>query len=70
MSGARVAFPPGTTFERCYVALVDPQVEAEWGHDAKRAFVPAEGDGEVVLRDTSFPEYAKGAVRLFRVPFP
>jgi len=66
LSGARVPFPAGKGYERCYVALIDPDVDAEWGHPAHFAFVPAEGD--VVIQDTQFPEHAKGVVRLFRVP--
>lgn len=64
MAGTRVPFPDGDPYERCYVALVDPQADAQWAHPARWAFVPAAGDGEVVLTFTEFPEHARGAVRL------
>jgi hypothetical protein len=64
MAGTRVPFPDGDAYESCYVALVDPQVDAQWAHPAKWAFVPAAGDGEVVLAFTEYPEHALGAVRL------
>lgn len=68
MSGARVPFPAGKQYDRCYVALVNPDVEAQWGHPAHFAFVPAEGNSVVVLQVTQFPEHPKGSVRLFEVP--
>src|SRR5947209_5461886 len=33
-SGARVPFPQGEAFDRCYVALVDPEAETRWAHPA------------------------------------
>jgi hypothetical protein len=68
MSGARVPFPAGKEYERSYVALVDPDVEAQWAHSAHWAFVPAEGNGDVVLQDTRFAAHMKGAARFFTVP--
>lgn len=68
MSGARVSFPEGKTYDRCYVALVDPAMDAQWGHAAFWAFVPAAGDGDVILRPTQFPEHALGVVTMSRVP--
>jgi hypothetical protein len=64
MAGTRVPFPAGEPYESCYVALVDPRADAQWAHPAFWAFVPAAGDGEVVLQATEFPEHALGAVRL------
>lgn len=64
MAGTRVPFPDGEAYESCYVALVDPHADAQWAHDAFWAFVPAAGDGDVVLTFTEFPEHALGAVRL------
>ncbi len=64
MAGTRVPFPYGEAYESCYVALVDPHADAQWAHDAYWAFIPAAGDGEVVLTFTEFPEHALGAVRL------
>jgi hypothetical protein len=68
MSGARVPFPAGEQYDRCYVALVDPDMDAQWAHPAHWAFIPAEGNGAVVLQDTSLAEHYKGAVRLFGMP--
>ena len=68
MSGARVPFPEGDAYHRCYVGFVDPEIEAPWGHPAHWVFVPAEGNGEAVLRHTNLPEHGKGLVRLFSVP--
>ena len=70
MSGKCVLFPDGDPYERCYIALVDPQVDAQWAHPAYWAFVPAAGDGDVILRSTEFPEHALGAVRLRPEPKP
>jgi hypothetical protein len=67
MSGERVPFPPGQAYDRCYVALIDPDTRAQWGHRAFWAFVPADGVGAVVIQPTDFPEHALGAVRLFPV---
>ena len=64
MAGTRVPFPEGEPYESCYVALVDPHADAQWAHPAFWAFVPAAGDGEVVVTSTDFPEHALGAVRL------
>jgi hypothetical protein len=70
MKGALVPFPEGEPYERCYVGLVDSFADAQWGHPAFWAFVPAAGDGEVVLRPTTLPEHALGAVRLRPEPRP
>jgi hypothetical protein len=69
MSGARVPFPfpEDPAYDRCYVALVDPDVGLGWAHEAHWAFVPADGEGEVVLQDTKLPEHMLGPVRLFPV---
>lgn len=68
MARTRVPFPEGEPYESCYVALVDPCADAQWAHPAFWAFVPAAGDGSVVLMPTLLPEHALGAVRLRRVP--
>ncbi|HSN99280.1 MAG TPA: hypothetical protein VLS89_13385 [Candidatus Nanopelagicales bacterium] len=68
MSGARVPFPEGAAYDTCYVALIDPQVDAQWGHPAYWAFVPVDGGAAVVIQSTEFPENAVGAVRLYPVP--
>jgi hypothetical protein len=68
MSGARVPFPPGRAYDRCYVALIDPDTRLGWGHDAHWAFVPADGEGDVVVQDTDLPEHALGPVRFHPVP--
>jgi hypothetical protein len=68
MTGARVTFPKGAAYDTCYVALIDPSVEAQWGHPAHWAFVPVDGSGEVAIQPTNFPENAMGAVRLWNVP--
>ena len=70
MAGTRVCFPGGETYESCYVALIDPEADAQWAHPAFWAFVPAAGDGEVILQPTEFPEHALGAVRLRPEPRP
>jgi hypothetical protein len=54
MGRNRVQFPDGEAYEVCYVALVDPCVDAQWAHPAHWAFVPAAGRGEVVLQPTEF----------------
>ncbi len=64
MEGTRVLFPEGAPYDSCYVALVDPRADAQWAHPAWWAFVPAAGDGEIILMSTEFPEHALGAVRL------
>lgn len=63
-AGKRVPFPSQRAYDRCFVALVDPDENARWSHPAYWAFVPADGSGEVELRDTSLPEHDKGPVRL------
>jgi len=68
MSGKRVPFPEGKEYDRCYVALVDPDLDAQWAHPAYWAFVPAEGNGAAVLQETSLAEHYMGAVRFFGVP--
>jgi hypothetical protein len=68
MSGARVHFPEGTAYDTCYVALVDPDVAAQWGHPAFWAFVPVDGQAEVFLQPTEFPENASGSIRFFPEP--
>jgi hypothetical protein len=68
MSGAPVPFPEGDEYGRCYVALIDPDTRLQWAHRAHWAFVPASGEGDIVVRETDFPEHAKGRVRLFPVP--
>lgn len=67
-AGARVPFPAGPEFERCYVVLLDPEPAARWAHDAHWAFVPADGEGEVALLQTSVPEAENGPVRLYPMP--
>jgi hypothetical protein len=64
-AGERVSFPEGTAYERCYVGLLDPAPTARWAHQAWWAFVPAGGEGPVVLRETQLPENSSGAVRMF-----
>lgn len=68
MSGARVPFPEGKEYDRCYVGFIDPDLDAEWAHPAHWVFVPAEGNGEPVLQDTDLPELPKGLVHMFWVP--
>jgi len=68
MTGRRVKFPEGARYDRCYVALVDPEVAAPWGHPASWAFVPVDGQGEVAVSSTEFPENAKGSIRFIEVP--
>jgi len=64
-SGARVLFPEGPAYDRCYVALIDPEpATVRWAHPAHWAFVPADGDGDVILRPTELPEHNTGPVRL------
>lgn len=70
MSGLRVPFPPGESYDRCYVALIDPSAHVQWAHRAHWAFAPADGEGDVVLQDTDFPEHALGSVRFHSVPQP
>jgi hypothetical protein len=49
-SGARVPFPESPVDERCYVALIDPEpATTRWAHPAPWAFVPADGQGDVIL---------------------
>jgi hypothetical protein len=62
-TGQRVEFPPGESFRRAHVALVDMKPDCRWAHEALWAFIPAEG-GEVELRPTTVPENQGGAVRL------
>lgn len=66
-AGSRVPFPPGRVFNHCYVALIDPEIMARWAHPAHWAFVPIEGEGEVILQPTELPEHRTGSVRLFPV---
>lgn len=63
-AGARVAFPEGDVYDRCYVALLDPSPAMRWAHPAWWAFVPVGGDAPVILRDTELPENPSGPVRL------
>jgi hypothetical protein len=65
--GKRVAFPEGSAYERCFVALVDPDERARWAHPAHWAFIPADGSEPVEIRDTSLPEHPRGPVRLNRL---
>jgi hypothetical protein len=67
-AGVRVVFPEGPAYERCYVALVDPDPMARWAHPAHWAFVPADGDGDVVLTPTNLPEHGKSAVLFLPAP--
>lgn len=67
MTGKRVQFPETKHHDRCYVALLDPEITAPWGHTALWAFVPADGNGDIVMSDTEFPENAKGSIRFFEV---
>jgi hypothetical protein len=64
--GVRVTFPEGSSFDYCYVALVNPDVSARWGHPAHWAFVPVEGENEIVLQPTNSPEQQAGPVRLLK----
>ncbi len=66
-AGGRVAFPEDTVYDRCFVALVDPDPMALWAHPAWWAFVPADGMGPVALRKTRLPEHPRGGVRLYPV---
>jgi hypothetical protein len=66
-SGVRVEFPSGTSFDRCFIALVDFEPNARWAHRAQFAFIPA-GETAVEFRDTNLPEQSAGAVRLLPVP--
>ncbi len=68
MSGARVPFPQGERYDRSFVALVDPDPGLGWAHRAYWAFVPAGGEGDVVLQETDLPEHANGRVRMLLVP--
>jgi hypothetical protein len=63
-AGARVPFPEGDVYDRCYVALLDPSPMMRWAHPAWWAFVPVGGEAPVVLRDTELPENPSGPVRL------
>jgi hypothetical protein len=63
-AGARVPFPEGSVYDRCYVALLDPSPRMRWAHPAWWAFVPVGGEAPVELRDTELPENPSGPVRL------
>ncbi|MDI3282355.1 hypothetical protein [Polyangium sp. 15x6] len=67
-ANVRVPFPEGAAYERCYVALVDPEPMARWGHPAHWAFVPADGEGEVAFTETNLPEHGKSAVLFLPAP--
>lgn len=67
MTGKRVKFPESKQHDRCYVALLDSESAAPWGHPALWAFVPVDGKGDVVLAETEFPENAKGSIRFIEV---
>lgn len=67
-AGARVSFPEGAAFDRCYVVLLDPEPAARWAHEAHWAFVPADGEGDAALVPTSLPEATGGPVRLYPMP--
>lgn len=67
MTGKRVPFPETNKHDRCYVALLDPEIAAPWGHSALWAFVPVDGKDDIALLDTEFPENAKGSVRFIEV---
>jgi hypothetical protein len=69
-AGARVPFPEGKAYDRCYVALLDPSPTTRWAHPAWWAFVPAGGDAPTVLRGTELPENQSGSVRLLPVAEP
>jgi hypothetical protein len=69
-AGARVPFPEDKAYDRCYVALLDPSPTTRWAHPAWWAFIPVEGDGPPVLRDTELPENQSGSVRLLPVAEP
>lgn len=62
-AGVRVPFPEGKAYDLCYIALVDPDHKARWGHPAHWAFVPMDDSG-VAIQDTNLPEHDKGPVRL------
>ena len=64
-SGSRVPFPDGAAYERCYVALIDPEpATVRWAHPAHWAFIPVEEGGHLSLRETTLPEHEGGLVRL------
>lgn len=63
-AGRRVPFPEGVAYDRCFVVLVDHMADALWAHPARWAFVPADGKGQVELRDTRLPAHSHGTVRL------
>jgi len=67
MTGQRVSFPEGGGHDRCYVALLDSEPVAPWGHPAFWAFVPVDGRGDIVVSPTQFPANAKGSVRFIEV---
>jgi hypothetical protein len=69
-AGARVPFPEGKAYDRCYVALLDPSPMTRWAHPAWWAFVPAGGEDAVVLRHTELPESGTGSVRLLSLEPP
>jgi len=68
MTGRRVQFPDSTNHDRCYVALLDSEIAAPWGHPALWAFVPVDGKDGIVVSPTEFPENAKGSIRFIEVP--
>ena len=64
--GQRVEFPQTSDrrYDRCLVALVDPDRMARWGHGAWFAFYPADGSGPVELVASDVPAHGMGGVRL------
>lgn len=63
MTGKRVQFPESKQHDRCYVALLDSERVAPWGHPALWAFVPVDGKDDIRILPTEFPENAKGSIR-------
>lgn len=66
-SGARVVFPEDAAYERCFVALADPDPGARWAHPASWVFVSAGGEAGAVLVATNLPEHPGSAVRFLPV---
>ena len=65
LSGQRPAWPDGSSYAYCYIAFVDP-IEAhdyehhghsKWAHPAWFAFVPALGEGPVLVSPSDFPPH-------------
>ncbi|HRI63703.1 MAG TPA: hypothetical protein PK156_05680 [Polyangium sp.] len=68
MTGRRVPFPETAPYDRCYVALLDSEIVAPWGHPALWAFIPVDAQSDILFVPTQFPENAKGSIRFVEVP--